>query len=243
MNNNIVFAYILILATLLVVACPATIDRRPSKSGGAQAADSLKEGLVNEFLFDNTVEDSGSAKAAVQVVGRQYGKGHDDKNSNAFYLDGGTSSFVVDGEFAFHSSKEASFSIWVKPENSLHKTIVWTRGDSVDSSRYNLYHDGGNILFDYRDKNGVVHNIFEEPVDYLNRWTHIVVTKSDNYYTIYIDGKRAQVHIDGNPNLPAGPAQWGVGNRADAAMKGYVDDLRVYNRALTAADVTMLYNK
>jgi hypothetical protein len=72
-------------------------------------------------------------------------------------------------------------------------------------------------------------------------WTHLAITWNAGSYSIYIDG---QLNTSGTYEafLPAGDPML-VGNRAigGQGFAGDVDDLRLYNRALTSAEVADLY--
>lgn len=76
----------------------------------------------------------------------------------------------------------------------------------------------------------------------INEWTHAAVTLSGNTGTLYLNGTAVDTQtITLNPNQIApttnylGKSQW-----PDPLFKGEIDDFRIYDHALTAAEVTTL---
>src|SRR5262249_30994499 len=76
-------------------------------------------------------------------------------------------------------------------------------------------------------------------------WTHIAVTLSGNTGTLYVNG----VAVATNANMTIHPADLGNTNQnylgdsqyaADPSLQGSIDDFRIYNRALSANEVTQL---
>lgn len=65
-------------------------------------------------------------------------------------------------------------------------------------------------------------------------------------FDCYLDGKKlSSATLSGAyPSMPSSGAQVAIGNLAGccAAFRGYVDDARIYNRALSATEIQSLYN-
>ena len=82
----------------------------------------------------------------------------------------------------------------------------------------------------------------------LNTWSHIVATHNGNILKVYLNGT-----IDGNkPSLlsstsSSGASRIGKGSWYDQngfeMFSGIIDDIRIYNRALTDTEVLALYNE
>lgn len=77
-----------------------------------------------------------------------------------------------------------------------------------------------------------------------NVWRHVVVTFSGGTHSIYMDGAleasgSAAGSTNNNSAIPLGIGSWyGDGS---SSFSGDIDDVRVYNRALTAGDVAELF--
>jgi hypothetical protein len=77
-------------------------------------------------------------------------------------------------------------------------------------------------------------------------WTHVAVTKSGNVGTLYVNGAQ----VGQNTSMSLSPSSLGnttnnwIGRSqysADPFLDGQIDDFRIYNRALSAAEVLSLF--
>jgi hypothetical protein len=77
-------------------------------------------------------------------------------------------------------------------------------------------------------------------------WTHVAVTLSGNVGILYVDG----VEAARNNNMTIKPSDMestlnnyiGQSQYLDPYLKGLVDDFRIYSRALSAAEIILLYS-
>ncbi len=74
-------------------------------------------------------------------------------------------------------------------------------------------------------------------------WVHVAVTLADDVGTLYVDGEPA----DTNPSMSLNPSDFnpainyiGKSRFDDPLFNGQIDDLRIYNYALSADDIAML---
>ena len=76
-----------------------------------------------------------------------------------------------------------------------------------------------------------------------NTWQHVVVSYNGTTATIYVNG--VSVGSGALDPPPSGSNNFYVGNRSatDRAFDGTMDEVRVYNRALSQTEVTQLYNQ
>jgi hypothetical protein len=73
-------------------------------------------------------------------------------------------------------------------------------------------------------------------------WHHIAVTMSGTTVTHYLDGVANGSNTLSTPIADSGGSLY-IGSRADLVtmFKGNMDDIRIYNRALSSSDITQLY--
>lgn len=75
----------------------------------------------------------------------------------------------------------------------------------------------------------------------LEEWLHLVGTFDGTVANYYVNGKLAKTHNVPAGKIPKGGLQLSIGDRSDGcncdAIQGYVDEFRIYDRALTAAEV------
>ncbi len=83
----------------------------------------------------------------------------------------------------------------------------------------------------------------------LNTWVHLVATahrNGDNSLTLntYVNGQFAGTSTTGVKNTTAAGASYHLklASNLSLAYQGFIDDVRIYNRALSAAEIAALYN-
>jgi hypothetical protein len=81
----------------------------------------------------------------------------------------------------------------------------------------------------------------------LNQWHHVCITRGSAYLSMYVDGKYVDSQSTGgsNPQYGTGTYAFLIGTRFNNAnyFNGSLDDLRIYNRAVSATEVKSLYNE
>jgi len=162
-------------------------------------------------------------------------------SANGSYLDKSSTNFNI-------GTADASISIWINPA-------------SYGSGGYN---DFAGSVFDFRNNGGgkewlLIFNdvgnlrIWQTPTSYetnaqipLNTWTHIVVSRNAGTTSFYINGSldgtfadtenfQSQIFTLGGPvDVPGDPEY--------LHYDGRIDEVGVWNRALTGAEITSLYN-
>src|SRR5947199_4505297 len=78
----------------------------------------------------------------------------------------------------------------------------------------------------------------------LNQWHHYLYAVTPNAYTIYMDGVQVgSGSFSGTPLLYNSSTRFRIGESAQGEFfPGMIDDVRIYNRALSASEVKQLYN-
>ena len=115
-------------------------------------------------------------------------------------------SVKINSPFIFHDRyRDATLEFLVKPAEQGHHSIFWTRPDSNDENRFNIYiNPGGGFGFDYRSPSGVLHlklagALFQIPVD---TWTHIAIVRDTqssapaHTYDLYVNGVYMTTQVD-----------------------------------------------
>jgi len=176
-------------------------------------------------------------------------------NGATFQSNGGVTDFengANSGAFDFDGSNDniATASI---PYNTDSITVsLWVNMDDTNGGRY----IGRNVSDDYRtllisnkeagttefllgngdDFDGVTPS-FDPPV---GTYTHLAMTGDNGSLAAYIDG--SQVGTGTYPSTTV-TSELGIGQTADREFtNGQIDDVRIYNRALTASEVSDIYN-
>lgn len=157
---------------------------------------------------------------------------------SAYFM--GTANSTMNGSVNFGNSTAITVSVWFKPVSN------------------NLYIIGGSaIQYYYLNISGTVQTHFYvnsignastggiNANSFLNSWHHFVGVYDGTTVKHYLDGQL----VSSNPwNNTVNGGQFGLVNFSLGAggsanyYEGYMDDLKMYGRALSAAEVTYLYN-
>ena len=83
--------------------------------------------------------------------------------------------------------------------------------------------------------------IVPTPCKAVEGWVHVAVTFAKRDFLLYVDGKAIGVtELPVVPPPAKGPLVLGAGADGAEAMDGWLDDVRIYHRALTAQEVEAL---
>ncbi len=167
----------------------------------------------------------------------------------AAHLDGTTASYLQMPNGFVNTLTDFTVSVWVKLDAQANWARIWDFGRGTSYYMFLASNIGGStkpVRYSIKAGGGeqVINCSYVIPV---SKWTHIVVTKSGNTGIMYING----VEVGRNASMTLSPSNLGDINQnyigksqytADAMLKGAVDEIRIYNSALTASEVTDLYN-
>ncbi|HEY5913291.1 MAG TPA: glycerophosphodiester phosphodiesterase family protein [Verrucomicrobiae bacterium] len=243
--------------------------QQPATNAPAELGDGLvaywkmDDGLADAFAV--TVADSKGTNAGTLV--RNDGASHW-FNSPMARMGGclkleGTSAFVTLPQTAALdiNTNQITFSAWVRL-SVLPSQLTTSYGAIYDSTTdcYVLYLDKSNkeLRFKVTDRNGqAARPGIPEAWLVTNQWLHIAATFSgtvgpvSGQATIYLNGQPRDVHTGSDSTSPVGLTS-GVKPGQQAAMgregptggnyfTGYIDDVAVWRRSLSPADVAALY--
>jgi hypothetical protein len=165
----------------------------------------------------------------------------------------GNGSIFVNSTFPFHGTSDATLAFWLlyHSPGGPETAIFWTRPDLTDADRFNIFvgneanyfmgNEANQLMVDYRSPGGDLHLHFG-PVVPLDAWVHVAVTRTGNVYSVYTNGLFAVAMTDSSPDLPtaAGWMMSGWGN--PNWLVGGLDEVMLYSRALTDAEIKAIYN-
>ncbi|HEX42843.1 MAG TPA: LamG domain-containing protein, partial [Phycisphaerales bacterium] len=158
---------------------------------------------------------------------------------------GGVNEYIHCGDAGvFNLTAGITVSAWVNiGEVRYDWQAIVTKGDSAwrlsTAARERRFHFGVTGGPDYQavDGNTTVR---------ANEWRHVCGTYDGQYLRLYLDGEpdAAALPYTGGIGVNAFPVQIGANaEQLNRRWKGLIDDVRVYNGALTAAEVRALYRE
>lgn len=201
------------------------------------------EGLVGYWKFDEgtgtTALDSsgynrngtisGATVNQTGQVGKAYSFGGDGDNVNL----GNVFDYTI-GNF--------SYAFWIKLNSLAAQTVPLYKG------RYEV--DGWYVNVETNGITRIVTNILSSAVSLSSgagaittgTWYHIVGVKNGSFSKLYINGAEAASGTLQNPTSASDDFLIGSYRAGALPVNGLVDDVRIWNRALSAAEAGDLYN-
>ncbi len=193
--------------------------------------------MVAWYKFDgNALDNSGNSNhatnyGATNTVDRFGG------SSSAYYFNGSTNYVQCPDDFDF---QQRTYSVWIKPEtfNSNGEVIYASDHSALNYGLTKIMvgvYNGKNVLI-----MGVASNIFYYEKVYANQWVHAAMSVDLNYIRFYVDGtiKDSMANDDfGHSTNGSTVARIGTNRIFERYFQGTIDDLRIYNCALTSAEI------
>ena len=233
---------LLILASLVIISITASGQMMlPGVVASSRLKSTLTNGLYGHWKFENNAEDSfgaydGTATNVTYVAG---------KSGNAASFNGSTSKVVIGN--VIKPTTAMSFSVWIKDGGqSAEKHVIshtiydgawkgWRFTRYSDNAAGVLITDGiGNFLdvaFGSTYSNDV--------------WHHVVFTWNGTTAYVYQDGTKNSGWTF-TPDIGYGTTHnltFGANDSGAQVYDGEIDELRIYNRALTDAEANELYHE
>ncbi|MDE0484200.1 MAG: LamG domain-containing protein [Candidatus Poribacteria bacterium] len=245
-NIRLSYAISILFLLVIVLAHPANA-----------IVGAVEEGLVAYWSFDkDTVqiakqaEDIFSGLKAVVKGDPELAPAADCKVGECILFDGTDDNLLVEDSNPPKIDRdwdEITLECWVKI-NALDDS--WNRIISLDDQPTNskvitLYYDDDDNRHGFYVKANnkatqAAQHLIQEDIP-LEEWLHIVGTYDGSNVNYYVNGELAIKHTVAGGKIPKGGLKLCIGDRTDGvnadAIQGYVDEFRIYDRALTAAEV------
>ena len=219
------------LACVMVLTCLSSSDLQ------AQIID-FESGLVAYFPFNGTADDkTGNGNNGI-VNGATLTRDRYGSENSAYYFDGKKSSIRIPATSSIDltSSHTFTISLWVKPRDINSGCILFKNYDygikwGTMNSPITLYHGikGGFPPTKYADWES-------------DQWYHLVLIHHKNKLSFYINGfldhqiDKGHLTESQSEDIFIGkhPYFWG-------AFEGVIDDICIFNRAISDVEATTLY--
>jgi hypothetical protein len=214
-------------ATLARTAATGTIDN-----------DDASSGLVAAYNFDEgagtAVADSSGNGLAGTISGATWATGH---SGGALSFDG-TNDWVTVADNDLLDVTRVTISAWVRPTVNTPWTTVVMK-ETNGGLAYALYaNNASSRPAGYVQIGGVDRVATGTAVVPTNTWTHLTYTYDGANMRMYVNGTLVRtVARTGNIVLSTGPLRIGGNAGWGEYFTGLIDDVRVYNRALSLAEV------
>jgi hypothetical protein len=227
---------VMVLVLLLVTAA-AVLSRSSSRAAAATF------GPVAEYSFDQvaegggTVEDGSGNGHTATIHGAEWTPRG--RYGGAMEFDGAKDDYlsIAASEELDRTGEEFTIEAWVRPTGSSNRETILEkeRGGGGPKYSYDLFlHHEEPLGYFMESEEGLLEG--DEDAVPPNAWTHLAITDDGGYTRLYVDGQledtSSAVAVEGDGELRIG------GNGiAGEYFTGRIDEVRIYERALSGAEV------
>ena len=215
-----------------------------------------KEGGTGSTTYDMTPYSNNGTRLGETVLASMYTTDRHSQSNNAQTFDG-TSDYVDLGSDSGLNTNELTVSAWIKPSLDSPDSI-FGKADTAVANQYFLFGAGSHtgsleneILCILKDSTGIrgCYTSTDRTEIFDNNWHHVAVTADGSAYAIYLDGESKTITLGQGSNdgdtLVTSFDKASIGALETTSVGQYfngdISDVRLYNRALTAAEIKMLY--
>lgn len=166
-------------------------------------------------------------------------------NANSAYHFDGSDDYIELPDIVMNDLPKGSFSAWIKLDvlNRQHGIIDKTQTYSTNYFQI-IVHDNNLVRVNIDVHYGESLRLYSNTALEKDTWYHVVVTWNGSYWKIYINGKfDAQAARDRTVPDASRSLLIGKVDNNTSLMNGAIDDIRVYNYALSETEINNLYHE
>lgn len=244
MNNQKIKNFILILIAICFTQCHTFTTTWDS---------TLSNGLVAYYPFDGNANDESGHNLHGEIIGAVLSEDRFGNESSSYYFDGFDDYINIGNSSLLNIRNNLSISVWVKGRASDHVSKESFAGIVAKGALrpYGLGIDNGDRLIfgiasssDYYESR--LTGIETDP----SQWMHYVgVFESGKSIRLYINGLEVRNNISSIPSqIDSSEYELWIGTRAHSKspykpryfFRGNIDELKIYNRALSLSEIMEL---
>ncbi|WP_162259739.1 LamG domain-containing protein, partial [Paenibacillus sp. Soil766] len=160
----------------------------------------------------------------------------------------GTNQYVALPSGVVSNNDTITIAAWVNLDTVSNWTRIFDFGSGPATNMYLTPKNGANskIRFGIKNNGSAEQIIDGQAALPTGGWHHVAVTLNGSTGILYVDGAQvgSNTGMTLKPSVMGATTQNWIGRSqyADPYLDGKVDDFRIYNRALTASDVTHVMN-
>jgi len=211
-----------------------------TNTAGASATNDVTNGIVGWWKFNGNANDSSGNGNNGSVAGAVLTTGATSVANTAYTFAASASAQAITFNSPGSIANNLTVSAWVRPTS--YPTERSTIAEGIDPYSYyiSLATDGSLQSYRYGTDPGGYHSSGAGTVP-LNTWTNVVIAWDASSVKLYINGVlRTNVTTTGT-GLTGSRIIVGAESTSRQFI-GAIDDVRVFNRTLPAADVTKIYS-
>jgi D-alanyl-D-alanine carboxypeptidase len=210
----------------------------------------LDSGLVAYYPFNGNANNAAGKTGHGQLIRDVSFINDRFKKPNSAVYFGGDSSYIVFQEAEVDlpmGNDPRSFSLWIKSGKieTVDYLLCYGTEQTAQMCHFDIVHDRPRLQFGYMGFSLMGQSIVTD-----NHWHHIVCVFDGLYARIYVDGKWDNECIPGKTieqvnTIPNETGIWTMAIQQTLLWDTYIgsmDDIRIYNRALSEEEIYALYD-
>jgi hypothetical protein len=225
------------------------------KEGEVPVPTTLETGLVAHYPFNGNAEDKSGKGRHATVSGAVLTTDRSGQSNSAYLFDG-LDDLISASSTSGLTNSNLTYSAWIKPTAnpaaSSYTTLVSIGGMGADQCMTinNNYHSTLGVNVGGYNTITTVSNassVSSKQLPVLSEWVHVTYTRSNTDIKLYLNGE-LKGSVTTNDALPkyTTPAIFTMGtryNKSEGFFKGAMDEVRIYDRALSATEVQELFKQ
>ncbi len=222
-------------------------------SGGGGGGTSTINGLVTRYTFDTSDIQWGSTTSEIRdTAGSAHGDSVGLSSANAVTgkigqaLNFGNNQYVASSSAANFLSPSTSFTVssWINTPTPAGNKTVFGKATANEREVQLLLNSSGSVSSFVGGANNTATAVLSA-----NQWIHLVLVNdtSSGLSHIYTNGALTKSLAPGSVTAPGidfliGARRNSTNTDSTIYFSGYIDDVRIYNRALSQSEISSIYN-
>jgi len=214
-------------------------------SGGSSGSSTVWNNLLSYYKGDNSPNDSKGSNHGDLINGTTYTTG---KINNCFSFDGVNDYINIAATSTLNfGTNDFSYSCWINPSNVSGTKSIATFGSYYDTDKgFCIYAINDTIVvWRYSSTSGYVKVGETTGILSANNWQHLSIVRSGGNMYCYLNNTKYTLTSGGLSGVSLGNSgginQLGR-NSGGFYFSGKMDEIGVWNKALSDSEVTELYN-
>jgi hypothetical protein len=215
----------------------------------------LNAGLVAHYPFDGNAQDVSGNKNHGIVKGPTLTQDRFKNADSAYNFEGANHSIVVPSSSSLNPANQLSIAFWIKINGITNEwsPIIHKGGPALVSGHSNReytvwLHRQANLAIASAGDNSGQHTLSSKPIT-KGKWLFYtaVVDRRNHSMKVYLNGVLNTQSADSYSSFNNNNHELVFGGRGEGRStysppKAVLDDIRIYNRALSADEIKQLYN-
>ncbi len=192
----------------------------------------------------NVADSSGNGYFGTLMNGVVWSEGH---SATSLLFDGVNDYVNIGSNSAFNITGDLTISAWINADVPVETGVIVGKGGCWGKScpfSFRIGH-AGRICFDQNSGgSGQDTTCTTDPISF-GSWKHVAVTRSGNNINIYVNGVLSGTRVvERSSAVNTGSLQIGsIAGDSGSAFKGKIDEVQIFSKALSAAEIKSVMNQ